>query len=61
MKVNINYTINIDNRYRRAVRAWYGDKGLATRKELKNWFIIYGESMDTTVIEELERQEKEGE
>jgi hypothetical protein len=52
-KININYTVTVSNRYRRAVNAWYGKLGLATDRQLKNWFKTYGESCDDAVMEHL--------
>jgi len=52
-KININYTVTVSNRFRRAVNAWYGKVGLATDRQLKNWFKTYGESCDDAVMEHL--------
>jgi hypothetical protein len=53
-KIDISYTVTVSNRYRRAVNAWYGKPGLATDRQLKNWFKTYGKSCDDAVMEHLE-------
>lgn len=47
MKVLIEYVVNVDDDYRRAIRRYYGKTGLATRVEIQEWFKNYGESMNT--------------
>jgi hypothetical protein len=46
MRVRIAYTIDVSDEYRRAIREYYGQEGLATREEIKNWWREYGESMN---------------
>jgi hypothetical protein len=53
-KININYTVTVSNRFRRAVNAWYGKVGLATNRQIVNWFKMYGESNSDAVMEHLE-------
>jgi len=55
IKVQVTYTVEVDDDYRRAIRAYYGRSGLATRREVANWCRMFGETMD----DELMRQEEE--
>lgn len=58
MKVRVAYTVEVDDDFRRAVRAFYGQPGLATRAELKDWFRDYGRSQDDDVMWELQERER---
>lgn len=42
MKVRITYTAEVSDEERRAIRAHYGEDGLATREEVKNFFEDFG-------------------
>lgn len=46
MNVRISYTVDVSDEYRRAVRRYYGDTGMATSKELREWFEVHGRSED---------------
>ncbi len=46
MKIRVSYTITVDDEYRRAIRAFYGQDGLATRAEVAAWAKQYGSSED---------------
>ena len=54
MKVRISYTIDVNDEYREAIRNHYGEKGLATREEVRAWAEIYGSSCDADILCELE-------
>ena len=60
MIVKIVYTVEVDDDIRRRIKAHYGEKGLATRKEIQNWFWMYGQSMNddlqNVVIDEEESE-----
>ena len=61
MRVAVNYTTTVDDRYRRAIRRWYGQDGLATRDEVKRWLRVYGTSMDDDLAyqeDQVERGER---
>jgi len=58
MKVRIAYTVEVDDRFRSALNARYGKKGKATRKEIVEHFIQYGDSLDDDLIHEYEELEK---
>ena len=60
MRVRIEYTAEMDDDYRRGVRLYYGQEGLATGQELKDWFFSHGSSMDdeiSTIITEMHAAE----
>lgn len=46
MRVRVSYVVHVDDAYRRGIRAYYGQKGLAPRDEVKQWFRMHGDSMD---------------
>lgn len=50
MKVRISYTEEIPDDFRRAINAYYGRTGLATRAEVQQWFWLYGQSMNDDVM-----------
>jgi hypothetical protein len=52
-KININYTVTVSNRFRRAVNAWYGKVGIATNRQIIDWFKTYGEANNDAVMEHL--------
>jgi hypothetical protein len=54
MKVRISYTVEVDDDTRRAIRAYYGAEGLATREEVRNWFIAQGEQGDLVLADEMD-------
>ena len=48
--------------YRRAINAFYGRPGLATREQVKEWLERYGSSEDDNLMFDLQQQkEREGE
>jgi len=57
MKIRISYTIDVDERYRRAIRSWSGEDGLATRQEVIDWHKLNGSSCDDDLAQELENKE----
>jgi hypothetical protein len=46
MRVRVTYTVDVDDEYRRAIRRYHGDDGLATRAEVQDWFKLKGFTMD---------------
>lgn len=58
MKVRIAYTEEVSDDFRRAINSYYGKPGLATRQEVRNWFILFGRSMDDDVMWELDNAER---
>jgi hypothetical protein len=46
VRVRIEYTAEVSDDYRRAINAFYGRPGLASRDDVRRWFEAYGASMD---------------
>lgn len=46
LRVRVAYTITASPEYRRAIRRFYGQDGLASRDEVRRWLEAYGSSMD---------------
>lgn len=53
MKVVINYSVEVDDNFRRAINMQYGRSGLANREEVKRWFVSHGHSMDNDLMDSL--------
>lgn len=60
MRVRVCYTVEVDDRYRRALNARLGKPGLATRNEVRAHLIQNGASVDDDLMFELENEEPEG-
>ena len=54
MKVLIHYTIDADERYRRAINHHFGETRMATRKEVKEFCRRYGETADDDILSEYD-------
>lgn len=52
MKVRISYVVEVDTGTRRAMAHYYGDRRLATWKEVQQWFEMYGHTMNDTLSDE---------
>lgn len=50
MKVRVEYTVEVNDEFRRAIRRYYGDSGLASRADVRRWCQTYGDSMDADVM-----------
>lgn len=59
MRVRISYLIEVDDRYRRALRHYKGREGLATRAEIKERFRQNGDTMDNDILFYLDKDEPE--
>ena len=44
MKVRICYTVEVGDLLRRGMKMHYGEPGLASRQDIKNWYEMFGES-----------------
>ncbi len=44
MKVGVHYTVEVDEFFRRALAHHFDEDRLATREEIKAWFVANGES-----------------
>lgn len=42
MRVRISYAVEVSDLMRRAIRGHYGQEGMATRQEIKNWYTLNG-------------------
>lgn len=49
MKVKISYVVDVSDDMRRGIRMHYGEKGLATRQEIKDWYEAQGHSCDDDI------------
>lgn len=61
MKVCVQYTTDANDIYRRAINAYYGKPGLATRADVVSWLHMHGTSMDDDVVFEFWGKVKRGE
>lgn len=52
MRVRVSYVVNVDDHFRRAIRRFYGQDGLATRDEVATWFRAYGDSMNDDLAQD---------
>lgn len=46
MKVRVSYTVEVDDKFRRAIREYYGQDGLASRKDIQAWYEEWGNTMN---------------
>lgn len=58
MKVRIAYTVEVDDDFRRAINLHYGEPGLATREDVRDWFAAHGESASDDLMYELQESEE---
>ena len=42
MRVNVTYTVDVTDAFRRQLRLWEGRKGLARRGEIRDWMMAHG-------------------
>jgi len=61
MKVRIDYTVDVSDDYRRAIRHHFGEPGLATRAEVRSWLMGHGSAEDDDLMHDLDKNEPEGE
>lgn len=59
MKVRIDFTVDVDERFRRALRAYYGRTGLATRDEVRDWYKDNAASVDADMTQEYDDKQSE--
>jgi hypothetical protein len=53
VRAKICYAVEVDDEFRRAIRHFYGERGLATRSEVKAWFEEYGHTQDMDLVEDM--------
>lgn len=46
MRIQIVYTVEVPDEYRRAINAHFGRAGLASRAEVREWYMRFGASLD---------------
>ena len=65
MKVRVCYTIEVNERFRRALNYYHGVDGLASRDLIKRHYEAWGDTMDEEVLWEYDAyvgpEAKEGE
>ena len=59
MKVQIKYTIEVDDDYRRAINLFHGRPGLASRDEVKRWVERHGSSQDDNLMFSLANEDED--
>lgn len=59
MKVRICYTIDVSDDYRRALRQYYGETGLATREEVVSFKRLHGDSCDNDLMSEAQEDQED--
>lgn len=57
MKVRVCYTVDVDDDFRRRLRAYFGQEGLATREEIREWYEQRGSQDDDDML--IEGEDKE--
>ena len=50
MRIRVSYIVEVDDKFRRAWRKYYGEGGLATRGQLQVHFREHGASMDDDIL-----------
>lgn len=58
MKVKVSYTVDVDDNFRRAIRAYHGQSGMATRAEVREWFKNHGHTMDDDLEYEYSQEQE---
>lgn len=46
MRVRVDYVVDVTDGLRRAMRSYYGQSGMASREEVKEWYRLWGRTMD---------------
>lgn len=59
MKVKICYTVEVDDTFRRKIKEWYGEEGLANREDIQNWFRLHGESRNDDLADTVTEENSE--
>src|SRR4029077_2096961 len=55
MKVRVSYTVDVSDKYRRAINLHYGKPGLATREGVRRWLEGHGSAEDADLIWDYEQ------
>jgi hypothetical protein len=59
VKVRVAYSVTVDDDYRRAIRLHYGQPGLATRAEVRDWLQAHGSAGDDDLMWDLQQHDAE--
>lgn len=59
MRVKICYTVEISDHMRRKINEHYGEPGLATVQQVKDWYRSYGIQLDDDLNEPIKEEEQE--
>lgn len=58
MRVRVIYTVDVDDDYRRAIRHYHGETGLAERWEVRDFLMLHGSSLDDDIMRDLPDEEE---
>jgi len=58
MKVRVCFTVDVDDEFRKALRNRHGERGLATRKEVAQWYRNNASSVDDDLMYDYDRNKK---
>jgi hypothetical protein len=61
VRVRVAYSTTVDDDYRRAIRLFFDQPGLATRAEVRRWLETYGSSEDDNLMYDLAQARERGE
>lgn len=61
IKVKVVQTVTVSTDFRRAINRHYGKPGLATRDEVRDWIISYGDSMNENLSTQEDAARERGE
>jgi hypothetical protein len=50
MRVRVSFTVDATDELRRAISRYYGRTGLASRDEVRQWYVQHGESKDADLL-----------
>ena len=57
MRVRVSFVVNPDENFRKALRAYTGKEGLASREEIKRWYQAAAFSMDDDMLHDFFMQD----
>ena len=60
MKVRICFTVDVDERFRRALRQRTGQDGLASREEVRQWYEQNASSVDDDMLYDYDSSQETG-
>jgi hypothetical protein len=60
VRVRIAYTEDVTDEFRRAINAYHGEPGLASRQQVREWFWLHGQAMNDDIMYDLGADEEGG-